>query len=224
LSFGCLERSEARDLTNVPEKGTIVPVKGTNRAASGLGTLLLGRTRLAILSLLLPDPTRRLHLREIIRLAGVGQGSVQRELAKLARSGVLHKTREGNHTYYEANRTCPVFGELQGLVAKTAGIASSLRDALLPLSESIDHAFLYGSVARGEEGGPSDIDLMVVGDVSFFDVVAATSPLQETLGREINPTVFSRDEFRRRVEADDHFVTHVMNQERTDLIGGDREP
>lgn len=194
------------------------------RTPSGLGTLLLGKTRLAILSLLLPDPTRRLHLREIIRLAGVGQGSVQRELVKLAQAGVLRKTRESNHTYYEANRTCPVFDELKRLVEKTAGIASSLRDALLPLSESIDHAFLYGSVARGEEGGTSDIDLMVVGEASFFDVVAATSPLQETLGREINPTVFSCAEFRQRIEEGDHFVVHVMNQERTDLIGGDHEP
>jgi len=211
-------------LTNVPQKSTNVLMKGTDLAPSGLGTLLLGKTRLAILSLLLPEPTRKLHLREIIRLAGVGQGSVQRELAKLVRADVLTRTREGNLAFYEADRRCPVFAELQGLVEKTAGIAPALQEALLPLAGSIDRAFLYGSIARGQEGGASDIDLMVVGRVSFLDVVAAVSALQESLGREINPTVFTQGEFRRRIENEDHFVTSVMGQERTDLIGGERDP
>ena len=198
-------------------------MQGTGTAPSSLGTLLFGKTRLAILSLLLPEPTRRLHLREIIRLAGVGQGSVQRDLTKLVQAGVLNKAREGNLTCYEANRMCPVFTELRGLVEKTAGIAGALRAALLPLADSIDHAFLYGSLARGEERGTSDIDLMVIGEASFLDVVSAIYPLQETLGREINPTVFTQAEFRQRMEEGDHFVTHVMHEGKTDLIGGDRE-
>ena len=211
-------------MTSVPKKSTNVLMKGTYLVQSGLGTLLFGKTRLAILTLLLPEPTRRLHLREIIRLAGAGQGSVQRELTKLVRAGVLSKTREGNLTHYQANRMCPAFDELRGLVEKTAGIAGALREALLPMADSIDYAFLYGSIARGEEGGASDIDLMVLGDVSFLDVVTAISALQEPLGREIYPTVFTRAEFRQRIEEGDHFLTHVMKQERTDLIGEDREP
>jgi predicted nucleotidyltransferase len=198
-------------------------MKGTYPALSGIGVLLFGKSRLAILSLLLPEPARRLHLREIIRLAGAGQGSVQRELAKLVRAGILTKTPQGNLTYYEANQACPVLVELRGLVEKTAGIAGALRAALLPLADSIDHAFLYGSLARGEERGTSDIDLMVIGEASFLDVVSAISPLQETLGREINPTVFTQAEFRQRMEEGDHFVTHVMREGKTDLIGGDRE-
>jgi len=212
-----------KDLTFVPKKSTNVPMKSTHLAPSGLGTLLFGKTRLAILALLLPDPARRLHLREIIRLAKVGQGSVQRELARLVRAGVLIKTPEGNLTYYEANRTCPVFHELRGLVEKTAGIGDAIREALLPFTDSIEHAFLYGSTARGEEGAASDIDLMIVGEASFLDVVSAISPLQETLGREINPTVFTEAEFRRRMKEQDPFLEHVMRNERTDLIGGDRE-
>jgi predicted nucleotidyltransferase len=211
-------------LTYVPRKGTNVPMKDTGTTPSSLGTLLLGKTRLSILSLLVPQPDRRLYLREIVRMTGAGQGAVQRELEKLTRVGILTKRREGNLTYYQANRMCPVFDELRGLVEKTAGIAGALREALLPMADSIDYAFLYGSIARGEEGGASDIDLMVLGHVSFLDVVAAISALQESLGREINPTVFTRAEFRQRIEEGDHFLTHVMKQERTDLIGGDREP
>ena len=199
-------------------------MKGTDRSGSSLGALLLGRTKLSILSLLLPQPERRLYLREIVRRTGAGQGAVQRELAKLTRAGILTKTREGNLTYYQANRRAPVFADLRGLVEKTAGIAGALRAALLPLAGSIEHAFLYGSTARGDERGESDIDLMVVGDVPFLDVVTAVSALQESLGREVNPTVFTPAGFRERIEQGDHFLTRVMSGERVDLIGGKGVP
>lgn len=199
-------------------------MKGTETTPSSLGALLLGKTRLSVLSLLLPQPKRRLYLREILRLTGAGQGAVQRELEKLTSAGILTKTREGNLTYYQANQQAPVFGDLKGLVEKTAGITGALREALLPLADAIERAFLFGSVARGEERAGSDIDLMVVGDVSFMDVVAAISPMQESLGREINPTAFTRAEFRQRIDEGDHFLTQVMSEDRVDLIGGDREP
>jgi len=196
---------------------------GTLRIASLLGSLLLGKTRLSILSLLFSQPERRLYLRQIIRLAGAGQGAVQRELAHLVRAGILTRTREGNLAYYQVNRAVPVFEELRGIVQKTAGIPDLLRVALLPLSDSIQQAFLYGSTARGTEHAESDIDLMVIGNVSFFDVVSAVSPLQKTLGREINPTVFTSDEFEKRLAARDHFLSQVMQDERVDVIGGKRE-
>jgi predicted nucleotidyltransferase len=214
---------EEATLTFVPKKSTTVLMKSTPSSPSSLGTLLLGRTRLSILSLLLPQPERRLYLREIVRMTGAGQGAVQRELKTLTRAGILTKTREGNLTYYQANQRAPVFGDLRGLVEKTAGVAGALRAALLPLADVIQHAFLYGSIARGEERGESDIDLMVVGDVPFLDVVTVVSALQESLGREINPTVFTTAEFRQRIEERDHFLTRVMSEKRVDLIGGDRE-
>jgi len=198
-------------------------MKGTHSKSTSLGALLLGRTRLSILSLLLSQPSRRLYLREIARVTGAGQGAVQRELEKLTRAGILVKEREGNLSYYSANRSSPVFVELRGLVEKTAGIAGSLRAALLPLTDSIEHAFLYGSIARGEETAQSDIDLMVIGAVSFLAVVSAVSPLQESLGREINPTVFSSQEFRERLAQGDHFLSRVMQQDRVNLIGGNHE-
>ncbi|MGB2982827.1 MAG: nucleotidyltransferase domain-containing protein [Candidatus Bipolaricaulia bacterium] len=199
-------------------------MKGTDSTPSSLGTLLLGRTRLSILSLLLLQPERRLYLRQILRMTGAGQGAVQRELAKLAHAGILTKTREANLTYYQANQMAPVFNDLKGLVEKTAGIAGFLRTALLPLADTIERAFLFGSIARGEERAESDIDLMVIGDASFLEVVTAISSLQESLGREINPTVFTQTEFSQRLESDDHFLGRLMRENRVDLIGGDREP
>jgi len=198
-------------------------MKHKNTAASSLGSLLLGKTRLSILSLLFLQPERRFYFRQILRLTGAGQGAVQRELAKLASAGILTKTREANLTYYHANSTSPVFDNLKGLVEKTAGIPEFLRTALLPLASTIERAFLYGSVARGEERANSDIDLMVIGDVSFFDVVTAVSSLQELLGREINPTVFTSAEFQQQLEQGDNFATRVMRKDKVDLMGGHRE-
>ena len=210
-------------LTSVPKQGTNVPMKGTETTPSSLGSLLLGKTRIAILSLLLPQPERKLHLRQILRLTGAGQGGIQRELARLVDAGILIKTREANLTNYQANANSPVFKELRGLVEKTAGIAGFLRAALLPLTSEIERAFLYGSVARGEERSDSDIDLMVIGDASFFAVVDAVSSLQESLGREINPTVFTATEVRERLNQGEGFLTRVMGDKKTNLIGGDDE-
>jgi len=187
---------------------------------SSLGALLLGRTRLAILSLLLTRPDRRLYLRQIIRLLGAGQGAVQRELARLVRAGILLKTREANLAYFQANRGSPVFEELRMLVQKTAGIAGLVRTALVPLAGSIERAFLYGSVARGDERSESDVDLMIIGDVSFFDVVSAVSPLQETLGREINSTVFTEVEYAKRLGDNDHFLTQIEAAPQIEILGG----
>ena len=197
---------------------------GTNKMTSTLGSLLLGKTRLAILSLLFSQPDRKLYLRQIIRLTGAGQGAIQRELANLVQVGVLTKTREANLAYFQVNRAVAVYDELRGIVQKTAGIPDFLRTALLPLADSIQHAFIYGSIASGTERAESDVDLMVIGDVSFFDVVSVVSPLQETLGREINPTVFTSDELARQLTARDPFLSQVMESAQIDLIGGDREP
>ncbi len=195
----------------------------TISSPSSLGALLFGKTRLAILSLLLSSSERKLYLRQIIRLTGAGQGAVQRELSLLVGAGILLKTREANLAYFQANRAAPVYEELRGLIQKTAGIANLVRTALLPLRESIERAFLYGSVARGEERTDSDIDLMVIGDISFFDIVSAVSPLQETLGLEINPTAFTKGEYNDRLAAEDHFLTQVEADLRIDLIGEEND-
>ena len=210
-------------LTSALFRGTNVPIMSTISSPSSLGALLLGKTRLAILSLLLSQPERKLYLRQIIRLSGAGQGAVQRELSLLVGAGILLKTREANLAYFQANHATPVYEELRGLIRKTAGIADLLRTALLPLAHSIERAFLYGSLARGEERSDSDVDLMVIGDISFFDVVSAVSSLQETLGREINPTVFTEAEYNERRAADDHFLAQVQADPRIDLIGGEND-
>jgi len=208
-------------LTGVPEMGTIVPDMGTR--VTSLSDVLFGQTRRAVLSLLYGHADEEFYLRQIIRAAGIGQGTVQRELERLVGAGLVRRRQHGRQVYFQANPDNPVYQELRGMLLKTAGVADVLRGALTPLAARIRVAFIYGSVARGEERRASDVDLMVVGDVSFSEVVGVLGPAQERLGREVNPTVFTVPEFRTRLKAGQHFVRSVMRQEKVFLCGDEHD-
>lgn len=186
---------------------------------NSLAHFLLGRTRSAVLGTLLLQPDKSLHVREIARLTGANAGSLHRELRKLAELGVLMRSQTGRQVNYRANTACPVYEELAGLLRKTSGMADVLRSALLPLTGQIDTAFVYGSMASGKTHAPSDVDVMIVGSLGFVEAVIALEPAQQGLGREVNPTVFSCEEFDRRRHKNGDFVAMVMEQPKIWLIG-----
>jgi predicted nucleotidyltransferase len=125
--------------------------------------------------------------------------------------------------YFWANNNHPVYPDLRSLIAKTAGIFQQLRVALGPLAPHISFALVYGSVARGEEDAASDVDLMVVGKVSMDEVLAAVTPVEKTIGRSINPTVYSPREFKSKLQAGNHFLRSVMNGKSVFLIGAEND-
>ncbi len=150
-------------------------------------------------------------------------GVVQRELIELTEVGILRRTVSGRQVYYEANRDSPIFHELHGLVVKTAGVADVLRDALFSLGDRVAVAFIYGSVARGDERRDSDVDVLIVGEASFAESVAALSVAEERLAREINPTVYPASEFGEKARTRQHFIERVLAGPKTFLVGSDRE-
>jgi predicted nucleotidyltransferase len=184
-----------------------------------LAPFLLGQTRSAVLGVLYLHPEASLHVRELARLTGASPGSLHRDLRALADEGLLLRQEVGRQVHYRANPECPVFEELAGLLRKTSGLADVLREALIPLADKIDVAFVYGSVARGEEHAHSDVDVMVVGSVDFSDVALAISDAQAKLGREVNPTVFSPPEFRKRLRERGGFVQQVWQGKKLWLLG-----
>lgn len=184
---------------------------------------LFGGAQRAVLALLFGRPDEEFYLREIIRAVGVGQGAVQRELKRLVAAGLVTRRVRGRQVHFRANPDSPVFEELRGLLLKTAGAVEVLRSALAPLADRIRLAFIYGSVARGEERRQSDLDLLVVGDVSLGEVVKSLGPAQERLGREVNPTVYSEDEFRARIAAGRHFIKRVMAGAKVYVIGDEQD-
>jgi predicted nucleotidyltransferase len=180
--------------------------------------LLFGEDVRRLLGLLLMRPDQDFYVREISRVTGVDVGNTHRTLKRLEQAGLVAGARSGNQVRYKANRASPIFPELQGIVRKTVGLADILREALQPLASRIEFAFVFGSVARGEEGPGSDIDLMVVGDASFDEVVGTLFPLHERLGREVNAVVMKRAEFRRRTK-ESSFVARVIKGQKLMLLG-----
>jgi predicted nucleotidyltransferase len=180
---------------------------------------LFGRTRSALLSILYGHVGESFYLRQLARLVGSGHGAVQRELAQLTKMGLIVRGTQGNQVLYRANARSPIFSELKSLIAKTVGVHDTLRSALATLGTKIDVAFVYGSVARHEEQPNSDVDVMVVGNASFSDVVESLSPAQKTLGREVNPSVFSATEFGTKVAAGNHFLKKLLREKKLFVIG-----
>jgi uncharacterized protein len=188
-----------------------------------LGATLFGKTRRAVLALTYGHPEESFHLRRIARFAATGQGVLQRELQQLTGAGLLTRTASGRQVYYRANRACPIFEELRSVVTKTAGMVDVLRDAFVSLGERVAVAFIFGSFARGTQRSGSDVDVLVIGEVTFGELTEALAPAQERLGREVNPTVYPRREFQQKAQARQHFVTRVLADPKLFLIGNERE-
>jgi len=183
--------------------------------------LLFGAYRRKVLGLLLLRPDESFHVREIARLTGVPVGSLHRELKSLADAGLLEREPVGNQVRYRANRLHQVYAELAEIFAKTAGLADVLRDALLPLSGRIELAFVFGSLAQGKQRAASDVDVFVVGDASFAEVVKVLAATQPRLGREVNPVVMTRRDVRVRLKAGDRFVARVAREPKIFLMGSE---
>lgn len=188
-----------------------------------LASVLFTEYRRRVLGLLLLHPTQRYYLREIARLTGTVPGTLKRELTKLEHAGVLSVEKVGNQAHYQANRDCPIFEELAGILRKTSGLADVLADGLLPLAARIEVAFVFGSMASGKANSDSDIDLMVIGEASFGEVVQQLHPLQQTLGREINPKLYSRAEWQALVQGQSAFVRDVLGKPRLFVIGNAKD-
>ena len=175
-----------------------------------------------VLGWLFGQPERRFHSGELIQLAHSGTGAVHRVLTRLAQAGLVTATRVGNQKHYQANPASPVFAELAGLIRKSVGLVFPLRQALAPLSNKIDMAFVYGSVARGEAQAGSDIDLMVIAQaLDYPTLYEALQPAEAALGRPVHPTLMSAADWRRKQAEADSFAARVAALPRLMLIGGD---
>lgn len=191
---------------------------------SKLAELLFKDYRRRVLGLLLLHPDNAYHVREIARLTGTVAGTLHKELSKLADAGVLVKQSSGNQVHYQANRDGLIFKELASILRKTSGVVDVLADALAPLSDKIYMAFVFGSMASGKASSESDIDLMIIGEASFAEVVKATYSVQEKLGREINPKIYSKEEWNRMLKQQDAFIKEVMAKPKLFVLGAEPEP
>jgi predicted nucleotidyltransferase len=184
---------------------------------------LFGGQRQRALGWLLLHPDQPLHVRELARLTSSNAGSLHRDLTRLANAELLLRSTQGNQVRYQANRASPVFEELSGLFRKTSGAMVLLEEALEPLRAQIEVAFVFGSFARGEEHAQSDIDVLLVGNLDFVDAVRALHPFQDSLKREINPVVYSREEFSRKRSEGDRFIRELLAGPRLFIQGSEND-
>jgi predicted nucleotidyltransferase len=185
-----------------------------------LADALFTKTQQRLLGVLFGQPDRSFYASELIRDARTGSGAAQRELARLQQSELITTRRIGPQKHYQANAASPLFSELRGIVLKTVALAEPLRGALAPLSSEIRAAFVYGSVARESDRSHSDIDLMVISDtLTYADVFGALERATGTLGRQVNPTVYTQAEFSTRMKEENAFVTRVVEGPKIWVIG-----
>jgi predicted nucleotidyltransferase len=191
---------------------------------TSLADALFSAIQQRVLAYLFGQPERSFFATELIKLVAGGSGAVQRELARLAQSGLVTVTRMGTQKHYQANPKSPIFAELCAITQKTVGLALPLREALAPLASRITAAFVFGSVAKRRDTAASDIDVLVLSDtVDYADIFAALQSVEAKLGRTINPTVYKPTDWRRKRTSGNAFVVKVGAQPKLFLIGAEED-
>jgi predicted nucleotidyltransferase len=207
----------------LPNSGKIIPNMGKNiekyNKSNTLSDGLFGKTRQVVLALLYGRTDSSFYTKQILDAVKIGRGTVQRELKNLTDAGIIIREVRGHQVYYRADEHCPIFNELKNIVRKTFGVADVIKESLSAKTKKIRVAFIFGSIARSADDRKSDIDVMVVGNISFGEVVGLLSAAEEQLSREINAVVYPVAEFKQKIKSDHYFVKNVLAGQKIFLIG-----
>jgi len=193
-------------------------------APTSISDALFTKSQQQVLGLLYANPQQSMYTNEIVRLANMGRGTITRELNRLVSAGLLTVSKTGNQLHYQANSENPVYPELLGIVRKTFGLVDAIRAALIDFDEEIELAFVYGSMAKGEDTAQSDVDLFVVSDrITYTELMDVLSKAGDALSRTINPSIYSSQDINKKLKAKNAFITRVMEHPRIWLKGSDND-
>jgi predicted nucleotidyltransferase len=182
---------------------------------------LFPKTKRKILSLMLLHPDDRFYLRDISRKINVSQGTLHRDLKPLVWDGILLSESRVNQSYYSVNKNCPIYNELRGIIIKTFGVVNILEKSIELYRDKINFAFIYGSLAKGDDTGNSDIDLFVVGDIDYSGLSDSILSRENELGRPVNMFLLTPHDLKMKIEEENHFVTNVLKSEKIFLRGSE---
>ena len=191
----------------------------TQSSQTGIAALFATATLGELLRLFMLEPEREFYQRELQRLTGAHLRQLQRDLARLGQSGLVAKQVRGNRAYYSAVVAHPAFADMRAAMIKTVGLGDQLRHALARLEDKVTLAFIYGSLASGDDVAQSDVDLLLVGSVSRRESAAALAEPARLIGRELNPMILPVEDFIERRRSGDHFVSSVLSGPRIWLVG-----
>jgi predicted nucleotidyltransferase len=183
-----------------------------------ISKIFKSRTRKELFRLYFTNPDQEYYLRELERVLRTPVSMIRKELTRLEGDGIFLSRRRGNQMYYVLNQSYPLFDELKSIVFKTIGIQGLLRE-ILGKTKGIEVAFIYGSFARHEETAKSDIDLLVIGKIDDSKLLKEINKLEKALKREINYSIFKRDEFKHKMREKDAFITDLLKNHKIFLVG-----
>lgn len=211
------------DNSDNPILGTKEPNMGRVEYPSiGLAESLFSKVQLRVLALLFGQPDRDYLSSELIQLADSGVGAVRRVIKRLVRNGLVTETFVGKRKLYKANMNSPIYEELHGLILKTVGLSIPICSALELFEKHIKTAFIFGSVARGNDNSGSDVDILIIGDnIYYTKILSELYPVEEEIHRKINAQILTSEEWKKKVNAENSFVLNVLSQPKIFLIGSD---
>lgn len=181
--------------------------------------LISSKIRIELLRILALGDQSSFNINELSRRTGFSIRGVEKELKNLLAGGILRRELTGNQHRYQLDPECPIAVEIKGLITKTVGVAEVLKQALDPLKKEIDIAFVYGSFATGDYGNESDVDLLLVTELPGVKVAEFLGKVQNEIGRSVNISHFTLEEYKQRKLNKDHFVSRVINGPKIFLIG-----
>jgi predicted nucleotidyltransferase len=184
-----------------------------------LRTLISSKIRIELLKILALNPESTFNINELSRRTGFSLRGVEKELKNLLTGGILRREVSGNQHLYQLDQLCPIYQEIKAIITKTVGLTALVKQALISVEKKIERAFIYGSFASGDYGNESDVDLFVVTELSGLKLAELLGEVQNEIGRSINVSQFTADEFSQRKEQNDHFLKRVLEGPQINIFG-----
>lgn len=188
-----------------------------------LSDIITSKVRVKILGLFFSNIKEMYHVRGIVREIGEEINAVRRELDNLETNGLLKKEPRGNRVYYWVRSDYPLFGDLVSIVAKSSGLGRGIIDNKNKIGK-VAYVMFSGTFARGKARKKDDeVDILVIGEIVLPELATLVRAEESKIGREINYTVMSREEFEFRKKRRDPFLQGMLLGSRTMIIGDEEE-
>lgn len=177
-----------------------------------------------LLTHLTERPGEELTLGQLQAALGANRESLHRALQRALVTGVVTRRRVGSQYVYRADELSPFYPEVRSLCAKMLGAAGVLAAALRAAPPGmVEQAFVFGSTARGSDRPASDIDVLVIGAATDFDLAAILQDAVERVPRPVSALAYRREEIERGMANGDAFLLEVWAGPKQMLAGREED-
>lgn len=183
-----------------------------------LQDLMVSKVRAKLLQTFLAKPKEMFYVRQLVRLTGEEINAVRQELQRMERLGMVKKENRGNRIYYWFVKEYPLYQDILSMVCKTIGLGGEILKKKGKLG-NIRYALISGRLAKGLPPKPEGVDLLVIGEINLPGLAEIVKEEEKILGREVNYSVMTKEEFDFRKKRRDPFLLSILADSRIMLIG-----